>query len=318
MKSSLRILFMGTPEFAVSVLDKIINTNYNVVGVVTAPDRPAGRGRKLRSSAVSDFAEKNNLNLLKPENLKDDEFLSKIRALNIDVIVVVAFRMLPKVLWSIPKKGTFNLHASLLPQYRGAAPINWAIVNGETESGVTTFLIDEKIDTGNILLKKSIDINPDDTAGDLHDKLMHIGADLVVETLEGLENNTILPKPQIIDKELKSAPKLFKENTKIDWTQSLEKVYNLIRGLSPYPTAWTILSTEDESKTLKIYSAKIIYERHFEKTGRLISKDGKLLVAHSEGYISLKEIQLEGKRKMKAKDFLNGFDITKDSFVELY
>lgn len=318
MKSSLRILFMGTPEFAVSVLDKIINTNHNVVGVVTAPDRPAGRGRKLRSSAVSDFAEKNNLNLLKPENLKDDEFLSNIKALDIDVIVVVAFRMLPKVLWSIPKKGTFNLHASLLPQYRGAAPINWAIVNGETVTGVTTFLIDEKIDTGNILLKKSIDINPDDTAGDLHDKLMHIGADLVVETLEGLENNTIKPKPQLIDEELKNAPKLFKENTKIDWTQSLEKVYNLIRGLNPYPTAWTKLCTEDESKTLKIYSAKIIYERHFEKTGRLISKDGKLLVAHSEGYILLKEIQLEGKRKMKAKDFLNGFDITKSTFIEVY
>lgn len=318
MKSSLRILFMGTPEFAVSVLGKIINTNYNVVGVVTTPDKPAGRGRKLRSSAVSDFAEKNNLNLLKPKNLKDDEFLNNIKALDIDVIVVVAFRMLPKVLWSIPKKGTFNLHASLLPQYRGAAPINWAIINGEAESGVTTFLIDEKIDTGNILLKKSIDISPYDTAGDLHDKLMNLGADLVVETLVGLDSNTLTPRPQFIEEELKNAPKLFKENTKIDWTQSLEKVYNLIRGLTPYPTAWTKLSTEDESKILKIYDAKIIYKRHFEKTGKLIEKEGKLMVTHSEGYILLKEIQLEGKRKMKAKEFLNGFDITKGTFIELF
>ncbi len=315
MTKPLRIVFMGTPEFAVHVLDRIRKDYGQVVGVVSVPDKPAGRGRKLHSSAVSNYANQHHLPLLQPEKLKSAEFISELTNWQADVFVVVAFRMLPKKVWEIPAKGTFNLHASLLPQYRGAAPINWVIINGETMSGVTTFLIDEKIDTGNILLQEKVDITPTETAGELHDDLMHVGGDLVVKTLKGLEDNTIEAKPQITPPHLKLAPKIFKEDCQINWNSSLQDVYNLIRGLSPYPTAWTHLKQDDSTKTLKIYRVSVEYEKNSYAIGKILIHKDKLAIAHSEGFIYLEEIQLEGKRKMEVHDFLNGFKLTNSTFV---
>lgn len=310
MKNPLRIVFMGTPHFATSILNDLIKNNFNVVGVISAPDKPAGRGQKMQSSAVAEFAKKEHLNLLQPEKLKSKKFLEDLKKLNADVFVVVAFRMLPKVVWEIPKLGTFNLHASLLPQYRGAAPINWAIINGEHQTGVTTFLIDEKIDTGNILLTKVVDIFPDETAGELHDKLMKNGGELVMETLHRLANNTLSPQPQPNELTLKDAPKIFKDDCKINWSDKLENIFNFIRGLSPYPTAWTEIHQENSVKTLKIYQASIQFDNHFLTSGKLMQVENKLAVIHREGYVFLNEVQLEGKRKMSSQDFLNGFNLT--------
>ncbi len=315
MTKPLRIVFMGTPEFAVNVLDKITKDYGNVVGVVSVPDKPAGRGQKLRSSAVSTYAKKHNLPLLQPEKLKSSEFISKLEKWQADVFVVVAFRMLPKVVWEIPKKGTFNLHASLLPQYRGAAPINWVIINGETQTGVTTFLIDEKIDTGNILLQEKVKISSTENAGSLHDQLMLIGGDLVVKTLIGIQNDQLTPQPQITPPNLKLAPKIFKEDCLIDWSDSLQTIYNKIRGLSPYPTAWTRLRQNKQEKILKLFAVNIEYANNDYPLGKMLIHHDKLAIAHPEGFVYLDEIQLEGKRKMSVHDFLNGFNLTESTLV---
>lgn len=303
----MKIVFMGTPEFAAICLEEILNSKHEVVGVITVPDKPAGRGQKLSQSAVAKLAIEKNLKLLQPEKLKNPEFLEELNSLDADAFVVVAFRMLPKEVWQIPAKGTFNLHASLLPQYRGAAPINWAIINGETETGVTTFLIDEKIDTGNILLKEKVQILPDDNAGTLHDKLAETGKKLIIETLNGLEKIAIQPKPQGNPGELKPAPKIFKEDCKIDWSEPIENIHNKIRGLSPYPAAWTNFIQDNESKSVKIY--KGYFEHHQEnsaESGQITFEKNQIKILLSDGIYYVEELQPEGKKRMTDKDFING------------
>jgi len=267
----LRIIFMGTPEFAVGILDTIIKNNYDVVGVITAADKPAGRGQKIKYSAVKEYALENNLTLLQPTNLKDESFLAELKALNANLQIVVAFRMLPKVVWEMPSLGTFNLHASLLPNYRGAAPINWAIINGETKTGVTTFFIDDKIDTGAMILNSEIAIEPTENAGQLHDRLMNLGSTTVIETLKVIENGNVTTTIQEDNDEIKTAYKLNKENCKIDWTKSGNEINNLIRGLSPYPASWCFLKDKNEELNIKIYDAKLISESHSYESGKLIS-----------------------------------------------
>ncbi|WP_339646971.1 methionyl-tRNA formyltransferase [uncultured Salegentibacter sp.] len=310
---SLKIVFMGTPDFAVASLESILNANYNVVGVITAPDKPAGRGRKLQESPVKKFAVSKGLKVLQPTNLKDQTFIEELKALEPNVQVVVAFRMLPKVVWDLPKFGTFNLHASLLPQYRGAAPINWAIINNETKTGVSTFFLDEKIDTGAMILQKEIDIAPEESVGELHDKLMELGSGLVVETLELIENGNLTPTPQPFDELLKDAPKLNRENTKINWDDSLDQIYNLIRGLNPYPAAWSILFNDNKEEKVKIYHCKKEAASHSLENGRILVEDKKLKVAVEGGYLIIEELQLPGKRKMDVKSLLNGYDFTEGS-----
>lgn len=303
----MRIIFMGTPEFAVPSLNKLYEAGYDIVGVVTAPDKPAGRGMQLSESAVKKYAVENNLSVLQPEKLKDPVFIETLQSLNADLQVVVAFRMLPEIVWNMPPLGTINLHASLLPQYRGAAPINWAIINGEKQTGVTTFKLQHQIDTGNILLQEKIPVADDETAGSLHDKMMYTGAQLLLQTIRQIENGTIqeMVQPSTADLSvLKSAPKIFNETCEINWNQPIDKIYNLIRGLSPYPTAFTYL----DEKKLKIFSSEK------EKTNES-NEPGKILTDHktflkfcaTDGYISLKEIQLEGKKRMNIQDFLRGY-----------
>lgn len=304
---------MGTPEFAAICLEEILNSKHEVVGVITVPDKPAGRGQKLSQSAVAKLAIEKNLKLLQPEKLKNPEFLEELNSLDTDAFVVVAFRMLPKEVWQIPAKGTFNLHASLLPQYRGAAPINWAIINGETETGVTTFLIDEKIDTGNILLKEKVQILPDDNAGILHDKLAESGKKLIIETLNGLENNSIQPKPQENPGELKPAPKIFKEDCKIDWSEPIEKIHNKIRGLSPYPAAWTNFIQDNESKSVKIYKGYFEHnQENSDKPGQIKFEKNQIKILLSDGIYYVEELQPEGKKRMTDKDFVNGLQDKSD------
>jgi len=303
---------MGTPDFAVATLKNIVESNYKVVGVITAPDKPAGRGRKLQQSAVKKYAEENNLNVLQPTNLKDPNFLEELKALDANLQVVVAFRMLPEVVWSMPTHGTFNLHASLLPDYRGAAPINWALINGETKTGVTTFFIDEKIDTGAVILQKEIPIEADENAGALHDKLMNLGADLVTETLKNIAESTVTTKLQLQTTDLKTAYKLNKDNTKIDWNLNTETIYNLIRGLSPYPTAWSFLKNREENPiNVKFYDVEKEIKLHNEDPGAILADKKEVKVATKDGFINLKEIQLPGKRKMNIKDILNGYEFDK-------
>lgn len=303
----LRIVFMGTPEFAVHILEEIIEARYEVAGVVTAPDKPAGRGRKLQESAVKQAAVKHGLKVLQPTNLKSEDFLEDLRSLKANLQVVVAFRMLPEVVWKMPEFGTFNLHASLLPQYRGAAPINWAIINGEKETGVSTFFIDNKIDTGEMILQEKVEISATENAGSLHDKLMKTGARLVVKTLDQIAEGKVQPKKQQDSAVLKSANKLSRENTRIDWAQSVEKTDCLIRGLSPYPTAWTTLLNGNEEVMLKIYEADIEKSSHDLEPGKIIEEHKEVKIAAPDGFLILKEIQLPGKRKMKVKDLLNGY-----------
>lgn len=303
----MKVVFFGTPEFAKTSLEAIYHSSHEIVGVVTVADKASGRGQKIQESPVKAFAVKNNLPVFQPEKLRNPEFLDKMRALNADVFVVVAFRMMPKVLFEMPRAGTFNLHASLLPDYRGAAPINYAVLNGELKTGATTFFINEKIDEGNILLQEEIEIMKDENAGELHDRLMVLGADLVVKTLDALSEGVLQERPQPLVKEPKNAFKIFKEDTRINWNQDGETVHNFIRGMSPYPAAFTTLKIGDELKTLKIYRGR------FEK----ISKEA--LAGHSEidkntfkiftadGVYYPEELQLEGKKKMNIKDFLNGF-----------
>lgn len=299
----MKIVFMGTPDFAVASLNALYKAGFDIVGVVTAPDKPAGRGQKLSESAVKQFAVKMGLTVLQPLKLKDPEFLNQLKTLNADLQVVVAFRMLPEIVWEMPAKGTINLHASLLPQYRGAAPINHAIINGETQSGVTTFFLKHEIDTGNTIFSAAVDIKSTDTAGNLHDNLMSVGADLLVRTVKAIETNDYNEIPQIQSDELKHAPKIFKEFSKIDWNQRSETVYNHIRGLSPYPTAFTTLN----DKTLKIFNAEIEDQEPAISAGAYLS-DGKtfLKFAAKDGFIKVTDVQYEGKKRMAIDEFLRG------------
>lgn len=309
----LRIVFMGTPEFAVNSLKAIIEAEYHVVGVITAPDRPAGRGRKLRESAVKTYALTQNLPVLQPTNLKSEEFQQELKALNPNVQVVVAFRMLPRAVWSLPEYGTFNLHASLLPQYRGAAPINWAIINGEKKTGVSTFFLDDKIDTGAMILQEEIPIHESENVESLHDRLMDIGSRLVVRTLDDIANEKVEPTPQVESKDLKDAPKLTRENTKIDWNQPLENIYNLIRGLNPYPAAWCFLVNSLEEMQVKVYNIDMLTQEHHLPNGTVSIMDNQIKVAAPGGFILIQEIQLPGKKKMSAKALLNGFNFAPDA-----
>lgn len=310
----LRIVFMGTPDFAVATLGCLIMNGFNVVAVVTAPDKPAGRGRKLKKSAVKEFAEFSSLPVLQPASLKDPVFIDELKKLEPDLSIVVAFRMLPEVIWRIPKSGTINLHASLLPNYRGAAPINHAIINGETVTGVTTFFIDEKIDTGSILLREEVPIFAYDNAGDLHDRLKLNGARLVIKTIEGIANDNLKPKSQ---KEfvktndiLRPAPKLSPEFCIIDWKKDVLSVNNFIRGLAPYPCARTFLSNNSTELSLKIYEALPEKEHVSAEPGEILS-DGKkyIKIACSDGFINISSLQLEGKTRMSTAEFLRGFRI---------
>ncbi|OQP65556.1 methionyl-tRNA formyltransferase [Niastella vici] len=299
---------MGTPEFAVASLDALVQAGCNIIAVITAPDKPAGRGMKLTESAVKKYAVEKQLPVLQPVKLKDPQFLESLKELKADLQIVVAFRMLPEVVWNMPPMGTINLHGSLLPQYRGAAPINWAVINGEKETGVTTFKLQHEIDTGNILLQDSFPIGDDETTGEVHDKMKEIGAQLLVKTVAGLAQGTLteIPQPQHSN-ELKHAPKLFTETCKIDWNQPVTVIYNLIRGLSPYPAAFTYLN----EKMLKIYKAK--KEMHAApKPAGTIETDNKtfLKFAGKDGYIHITELQLEGKKKMTVEEFLRGFRFT--------
>ncbi|GAA3612694.1 methionyl-tRNA formyltransferase [Flavivirga amylovorans] len=303
----LRIVFMGTPDFAVTTLKALVENKYHIVGVITAPDKPAGRGRKLNESAVKIYAKEADLNILQPTNLKQGDFLDELKALKANLQIVVAFRMLPKVVWQMPEYGTFNLHASLLPNYRGAAPINWAIINGEVKTGVSTFFIDEKIDTGDMILQEEIDIESDENVGSLHDKLMNIGSTLVIQTVNAIKKGDVKTTPQKTTKNIRTAYKLHKDNCKIDWNASIDNIYNKIRGLSPYPAAWcTFINGEDELD-VKIYRADKEITPHTKSIGSIISNKKELKIAVTNGYITIKEIKLPGKRTMDIKSLLNGY-----------
>lgn len=309
----LRIVFMGTPEFAVGILDTIVKNNFEVVGVITAADKPAGRGQKIKYSAVKEYALENNLRLLQPTNLKDETFLAELKSLNANLQVVVAFRMLPKAVWEMPKFGTFNLHASLLPNYRGAAPINWAIINGETKTGVTTFFIDDKIDTGATILSKEVAISSEENAGVLHDTLMNLGSEAVVETLNLIEEGKAQPKPQVDSDDIKTAYKLNKDNCKIDWNKSGKEIHDLIRGLSPYPSAWTFFKDKEQEWNVKIYEARFNPEDHSEAIGKIITTKKEMKIAAKDGYIEIVQLQFPGKKNLKTGELLNGITLSEEA-----
>ena len=311
----LRIVFMGTPEFAVGILDTIIKNNYEVVGVITAADKPAGRGQKIKYSAVKEYALEKNLPLLQPTNLKDPDFLEELQALNANLQIIVAFRMLPKLVWEMPKYGTFNLHASLLPNYRGAAPINWAVINGETKTGVTTFYIDDKIDTGAMILSSEIAIDPNENAGQLHDKLMVLGSQTVLETLKLIETGQVKPIIQEDHSEIKTAYKLDKDNCKIDWSKSGTEIHNQIRGLSPYPVAWCIIKDNNQEWNVKIYESKISIEKHSLPIGTIQTTKKEIKVVVSDGLLQILSLQLPGKKKMTASELLNGMTFSDKALV---
>lgn len=310
---NLRIVFMGTPDFAVATLNTLITNKYNVVGVITAPDKPSGRGRKLNESAVKVYAKEKGLNILQPKNLKDDHFLKELKALNANLQIVVAFRMLPKVVWQMPEYGTFNLHASLLPNYRGAAPINWAIINGETKTGVSTFFIDEKIDTGAMILQKEISIEATENAGSLHDKLMTAGSKLVLKTVELIQNNTVKTTPQPENATIKTAYKLNKDNCKINWNSTIDSIYNKVRGLSPYPAAWSSLKNNNDVLDIKIYTVEKEIETHNLEIGSIIATKKEVKVAVQNGFIKIIDIKMPGKRTMDIKSLLNGYEFKNDA-----
>lgn len=320
-KENLRIIFLGTPEFAVESLRTLVENGYNVVAVITMPDKPGGRGYKIQPSPIKQYAVDNDLKLLQPENLKDEQFLSELRDLKADLQVVVAFRMLPEVVWNMPSKGTFNLHSSLLPQYRGAAPINWAIMNGENETGVTTFFLSHEIDTGEIIFREKTEISETDNAESLHDRLMVMGAKLVKKTVDAIIENNISPIPQseLINENsvLKQAPKIFKDTCRIDWNKNSEELYNFIRGLSPYPAAWTIfVNSEGEQFRFKIFSAeKLESTTESSLPAGTIKSDNKTFidVAVKDGFLRLIDIQMSGKKRMNVIDLLNGFSIEEKS-----
>ena len=304
---SLRIIYMGTPEFAVPALEKLVEAGWNVVGVITAPDKPQGRGQKLVGSPVKEAAERLGLHILQPTNLKNPEFQQELRDLKADLQIVVAFRMLPESVWNMPPLGTFNLHASLLPNYRGAAPINWAIINGETETGVTTFFLKHEIDTGSIIFQEKVEILPQDDLGSLYEKLMAIGSELVLKTVEAISKNEVHPLSQDESKALHHAPKIFKETGKIDWNQSAQSIHNLVRGLSPYPAAWT----EFQDKTCKIFKTKVLGSTLNGKPIGDWESDGKsyLRFQCGTGSLEILELQLEGKKRMKIEELLRGLKL---------
>ncbi len=303
---------MGTPDFAVPSLNILVENGYDVVGVITVPDKPAGRGQQIQESAVKKYALSKGLTLLQPDKLKAAEFLQQLKTLNADIQVVVAFRMLPEAVWNMPRLGTINLHGSLLPQYRGAAPINWAIINGENETGVTTFLLQHEIDTGQIIFNHKIAISETDTAGSIHDKLMEVGANLVLKTIQAIEKNEYpqIDQEQLMVGDLKIAPKIFKDDCKIDWNNSCEIIYNKVRGLSPYPTAFSTIKNEKGILNFKIFGCTKEETAHTNTPGT-IDTDNKTYfkVATNNGYIQLNDIQLEGKKRMPIADFLRGFTI---------
>jgi methionyl-tRNA formyltransferase len=310
----LRIVFMGTPGFAVGVLKKLVAEGKNIVGVITSPDKPAGRGRKVKQSDVKAYAVSQNLKLLQPSNLKEECFLNELAALKANLQIVVAFRMLPKVVWNMPSYGTFNLHASLLPQYRGAAPINWSIINREHKTGVSTFFIDDKIDTGEIILQEEVLIKKRETVGSLHDVLMNTGSQLVIKTVELITESKEKPIRQTRSDVLKNAPKLTKDNTKIDWSRPVEEIDSFIRGLNPYPAAWcTLKNNNEERSTVKIYNCNYVIEKHSFENGTIISSKKELKISASNGYLNIYEMQLAGKRKMDIKSLLNGFTFEENS-----
>lgn len=310
-KNDLRIVYMGTPDFAVESLKVLFENGYNIVGVITMPDKPAGRGQKIQHSPVKQYALDHNLRLLQPEKLKDEVFLEELKSLHADLQIVVAFRMLPEAVWNMPRLGTFNLHASLLPQYRGAAPINWAVINGEKETGATTFFLTHEIDTGNIILQEKMPISETENAGDVHDRLMLMGGQLVKKTVELIIEGKAEGKPQQNNGNLKIAPKIFKETCLIDWTKSTQELYNFVRGLSPYPAAWTeLISLSGEVIGLKIFETEIELCSHNEALGKLIS-DYKhyIKITTKDGYLKLNSIQLAGKKRMKTDELLRGFKL---------
>ncbi len=311
-KKSLRIVYMGTPEFAVAPLKRLVENGYNVVGCITMPDKAVGRGHKIQSSPVKDFAVAHNIPLLQPEKLKNEEFLESLKAWQADLQIVVAFRMLPKVVWDMPKFGTFNLHAALLPQYRGAAPLNWAVINGEKETGVTTFFLTEEIDTGKIALQEKITIADSDNVGTVHDKLMLIGADLVLKTVDLLIEGKLETREQkefyTDEAELKSAPKIFKETCKIDWSKTPIAIHNLVRGLSPYPAAWSIMTDGNGTEyNVKIFDTQAINDTHTLPFGTIRADKKTLDVAVESGFIRILSLQMPGKKKITAEEFLRGF-----------
>ena len=308
---------MGTPDFAVEPLSVLLQNNFSIISVVTAPDKPAGRGKQIQESSVKKFAKTHSLPILQPTNLRDPEFVKTIRNLAPDLIFVVAFRMLPKCIWEIPQMGTCNLHASLLPQYRGAAPINWAIVNGETETGVTTFFINEEIDTGHIIAQKKIKISNTDTAGDLHDKLRHTGAALVLETVQSIQNKTVTSTPQhaLISTDLHTAPKISKEICKINWNKNAQEIYNHIRGFSPYPAAWFEISNTKESLICKVFQAEFQTTQTQQNTAQILQTKTRLSISCANGIIIPTEIQIQGKKRMKTEECLRGFSFESYSIL---
>ena len=314
-KEDLRIVYMGTPEFAVEPLRCLVEGGYNVVGVITMPDKPAGRGHKVQFSPVKQYALEHDLPLLQPEKLKDETFVGALRAWNADLQIVVAFRMLPEVVWNMPRLGTFNLHASLLPQYRGAAPINWAVINGDTETGITTFFLKHEIDTGEVIQQVCVPIADTDNVEVVHDKLMMLGGKLVLETVDAILDGTVKPIPQeemAVVGELRPAPKIFKETCRIDWNQPVKKIYDFIRGLSPYPAAWSelIASEEAESVVVKIFESEKVYESHQLAAGTIVT-DGKkfMKVAVPDGFVSILSLQLPGKKRLKTDELLRGYHL---------
>jgi methionyl-tRNA formyltransferase len=309
MSRSLRIIYMGTPEFAVPALELLVQNNWNVVGVITAPDKPKGRGQKLIPSPVKEAALKHGLHILQPTNLKSPEFQDELRALKADLQIVVAFRMLPEAVWDMPPIGTFNLHASLLPNYRGAAPINWAIINGEKETGVTTFFLKHEIDTGSIIYQEKVAILPEDDLGSLYEKLMELGAKLVLKTVEAIAADEVVALPQDESKAMNHAPKIFKETGEINWTNSANSIHNLIRGLSPYPAAWTSL----DNKNCKIFKTSVSEKNLSKIELGNYSSDGKTFLKFQtgDGSLEILELQLEGKKRMKIGDFLRGYKLEK-------
>lgn len=320
-KKNLRIVYMGTPDFAVESLKHLVEGGYNVVGVITMPDKPAGRGHKIQFSPVKEYALSQGLPLLQPEKLKDENFITELRDWKADLQIVVAFRMLPEIVWNMPRLGTFNLHASLLPQYRGAAPINWAVINGEKETGATTFFLTHEIDTGRIILQQRIPILDEDNAGTVHDKLMIMGAQMVTKTVDYIlsENYDTIAQEEILPADiLKPAPKIFKETCRIDWSQPIECIHNLVRGMSPYPAAWSELYLSEENPYLvKIYESEPIRKNHNLKMGTIVTDNRKYIdIACSDGFLRPKVLQLAGKKKMPTEDLLRGFTLTEKSYFK--
>lgn len=322
-KKDLRIVYMGTPEFAVESLKRLVEGGYNIVGVITMPDKPIGRhGSVLQASPVKQYAVSQGLKVLQPEKLKDEAFLEELRSLQADLQIVVAFRMLPEVVWAMPPMGTFNLHAALLPQYRGAAPINWAVINGDTETGITTFFLKHEIDTGDIIQQVRVPIADTDNVEIVYDKLMMLGGDLVLETVDAILAGTVKPIPQDeliqIETELRPAPKIFKETCRIDWNKSVKQIYDFVRGLSPYPAAWTELcTTEGKPQVLKIYETEKQFKEHNLPIGTIDSDEKTYFrIAVKDGFVNIRSLQLAGKKRMEVGDFLRGFRFSEDMKVE--